>query len=243
MWIAYNANSSRSDTPNLSKMLCRWFFHRLLTDKHLFGHLFVLIALRHQSYNLTFALAQGRPLAVLFCPPPVFEAISSGDENCRMTAAVVWESSQISPEFTLRMLLTIRSGAVCFRTMPEQPSFIACTNSFLSSEAVSTITRVLRLDCCKACSAERPSRFGIRRSSSRTSGSKFLNAFQYFPAVAGFTDNFEIVFQREQLLQAIAHDWMVVSNDHPNVLLALFRQLLDSQYSWMAANVFSMHRS
>ncbi len=64
-----------------------------------------------------------------------------------MTAAVVCESSQISPAFTLRMLLTIRSGAVCFSTMPLQPSFIACTNSFLSSDAVSTITRVRLLVC------------------------------------------------------------------------------------------------
>ena len=32
-----------------------------------------------------------------------------------MTAAVVWESSQISPAWTLRMLLMSNSVAVCFR--------------------------------------------------------------------------------------------------------------------------------
>ena len=96
---------------------------------------------------------------------------SPGAANWRMTAAVVCESSQISPPYTLRMLLTIRSGAVCFKTMPEQPSFIAWTNSFLSSEAVKTMTLVFLLSCAIAWRVDKPSRLGIRRSSSSTSGS------------------------------------------------------------------------
>ena len=71
--------------------------------------------------------------------------VSSLATNCRMTAAVVCESNQISPACTLRMLLIRSSVAVCLRTIPDVPSFIAWTNSFLSSEAVSTITRVLFL--------------------------------------------------------------------------------------------------
>ena len=72
------------------------------------------------------------------------------------------------------MLLTISSGAVCFSTIPEQPNFIAWTNSFLSSDAVSTITSVLAPHRSAAvCSAVNPSMPGIRRSSSTTSASMF----------------------------------------------------------------------
>ena len=97
--------------------------HRLLADEHLLGHLPVLVALRDQADDLALALAERRPLAALCWAAPLIT--SAGEANWRITAAVVWESSQISPACTLRMLLTISSGAVCFRTMPEQPSFIA----------------------------------------------------------------------------------------------------------------------
>ncbi len=69
------------------------------------------------------------------------------------------------------MLLISSSVAVCFRTIPEVPSFIAWTNSFLSSEAVKTMTRVLFLAACNRCNVARPSRPGIFRSSNKMSGS------------------------------------------------------------------------
>ena len=47
------------------------------------------------------------------------------EANWRITAAVVFESSHISPEYTFRMLFTMRSAEVCLSTIPEQPSFIA----------------------------------------------------------------------------------------------------------------------
>ena len=103
--------------------------------------------------------------------------------NCRITAAVVWESSQISPACTLRMLLISSSVAVCFNTMPEVPSFIAWTNSFLSSEAVSTITRVLFRATCRRCNVARPSRPGHLQIEQKNIGLVLLQDLEHLPAV------------------------------------------------------------
>ena len=121
------------------------------------------------------------------------------------------------------MLLTIRSGAVCFSTIPLQPSFMACTNSFLSSEAVSTMTRVRLLVCCSACSADSPSRLGMRRSSSSTSGSSSWTLSKHLAAVAGFADDLEIVFQSKEFLEAVPDNGMVVGDENSNHALPWFR--------------------
>ena len=69
------------------------------------------------------------------------------------------------------MLLINSSVAVCLSTMPEVPYFIACTYSPSSSEAVSTMILVFSFWACTRCSRESPSTPGMRRSSSRMSGS------------------------------------------------------------------------
>ena len=122
------------------------------------------------------------------------------------------------------MLLTIRSAAVCFSTMPEQPSFIACTNSFLSSDAVSTITRVFVPRCCSVCSAANPSRFGIRRSSSTMSGSSWSNHLQRFASIGGLAHHVDVVFEAEQPAQPFPDNRMVVrdeDSDAPSRAVAL----------------------
>ena len=135
--------------------------HRLLADEHLLGHFLVLESLRHQGHDFPLALAERRPFAIARRRRASAAAgASSAATNWRITAAVVCESSQISPAWTLRMLLISSSVAVCFRTIPEVPSFIACTNSFLSSEAVRTMTRVLLLAVCSRCRVARPSKPG-----------------------------------------------------------------------------------
>src|ERR1022692_3750880 len=171
--MAYKASSRRSETPNLSKMLCRWFF-TVCSLINIFSaiSLFLKPCATKATISRSLWLSRERSRSrLLETGVPAAGASSAPVANCRMTAAVVCESSQISPALTLRMLLINRSVALCFKTMPEVPSFMACTNSFLSSEAVSTITRVLCLLVCSLCSVARPSRPGILRSSSRISGS------------------------------------------------------------------------
>src|ERR1039457_7145722 len=171
--MAYKASSRRSETPNLSKMLCRWFF-TVCSLINIFSaiSLFLKPCATKATISRSLWLSRERSRSrLLETGVPAAGASSAPVANCRMTTAVVCESNQLSPAFTLRMLLISRSVALCFKTMPEVPSFMACTNSFLSSEAVSTMTRVLCLLFCSLCSVARPSRPGILRSSSRISGS------------------------------------------------------------------------
>ena len=93
------------------------------------------------------------------------------------------------------MLLTIRSGAVCFSTMPLQPSFMACTNSFLSSDAVRMMTRVRLLICCSACRAREAVQVGHAQVEQEHVGIEFVDLLQHLASVAGLAHDLEVVFQ------------------------------------------------
>ena len=109
------------------------------------------------------------------------------------------------------MLFTISSGAVCFRTIPEQPSFIAWTNSFLSSEAVRTITLdfavdlLKRLQCCQAVHIRHP------EVEDQDIGIRFLDNLYDFPAIRCLADDFDVFFKSQQLSETVADDRMIVS--------------------------------
>jgi hypothetical protein len=86
-------------------------FDHLLADEHLLGHFPVCEALGHQSNDFplalaecgTFALSVGGGAGGIDC----IAGVSSWATNCRMTAAVVCESSQISPSWTLRIFVVV----------------------------------------------------------------------------------------------------------------------------------------
>src|ERR1039458_6173819 len=108
--MAYKASSRRSETPNLSKMLCRWFF-TVCSLINIFSaiSLFLKPCATKATISRSLWLSRERSRSrLLETGVPAAGASSAPVANCRMTAAVVCESSQISPAFTLRMLL-IRS--------------------------------------------------------------------------------------------------------------------------------------
>ena len=108
------------------------------------------------------------------------------------------------------MLLISSSVAVCFRTIPEVPSFMAWTNSFLSSDAVRTITRVLLSAACSRCSVAKPVQAGHLQIEQQDVRLVLLQHIQHLPAILGLRDYFEILFQGQQPAQTIAENRMVV---------------------------------
>ncbi len=153
-------------------MLCRWFFTvcslmNIFSAISLFLNPWATRPTISRSRWLSGERSRARPFMVAAgrgrSSPPV--------ANCCITAVVVSESSQISPACTLRMLLNKRSVGECFSTMPQVPSFMACTNSLLSSEPVRTMTLVAAvLDTWSFCRMVRPCVPGIFKSSNKMSG-------------------------------------------------------------------------
>ena len=95
----------------LVEHVVKMILHRLLGNEHLFGDFLIFVALRDQNDNFAFALAQLRPFTGLALAAAWASAGSSGEANCRITAAVVFESSQISPACTFWMLLAMSAAA------------------------------------------------------------------------------------------------------------------------------------
>jgi hypothetical protein len=86
-----------SETPSLSKMLCRWFF-TVCSLINIFSAISLFLYPCATSVTISRSRVlngdRSRPR------PPDELLLSSGLENWRITAAVVCESSQISPPYT-----------------------------------------------------------------------------------------------------------------------------------------------
>ena len=108
------------------------------------------------------------------------------------------------------MLLISSSVAVCFRTIPEVPSFIAWTNSFLSSEAVSTMTRVLLRGRLQPLQGRKPVQSGHLQIQQQDIGFKLLQHVQHLPPIRCLGDHFEIFLQGQQFAETVPEDWMIV---------------------------------
>src|ERR1035441_3028843 len=102
--IAYSASSNRSDTPSLSKMVCRWFFTVCsLRDSFEARSWFLKPCATRLTISCSRVLNReelrsrpGAEFAGLDAPPPE-------TKRC-ITVAVVRESIQSSPACTRRML-------------------------------------------------------------------------------------------------------------------------------------------
>ena len=174
---------------NIVKMI----LHGLFGDEHLLGNFLVLIALGDEDDDLALTLAQLRAIAGCFAASRCGGAVKSGGAaNCRMTAAVVLASSQISPSLTLWMLFAISDAGEFFRRMPAQPSFMASTNSSLLSDAVkrTTLTRAERI--AKLRSTPRP--FSTRQVQLHQHhvGVRGANQIQGFNPILRLTDNGDV---------------------------------------------------
>src|ERR1017187_10140661 len=63
LWIAYRASSKRSETPSLSKMLCRWFL-TVCSLMNIFSAISLFFKPCHQRHDFALALAERRTLAL-----------------------------------------------------------------------------------------------------------------------------------------------------------------------------------
>ena len=86
-------------------------------------------------------------------------------------------------------------------------------NSFLSSEAVRTMTLVLFLEACSRCSVAKPVQARHFQVQQKDVGLELLEDVQDLLAVLSLRHDFEILFQRQQLAEAIAEDGVIVRHD------------------------------
>src|SRR5271166_4191484 len=160
-WFTANsANSSRVETPSLSKMLLRW----CLTVSSL---ILKYSAISLFEYPATTAATISSSRGV----KPNFFCRASSVEDCTRFETLS-RPTQYSPDITVWIAFRSSCVAESFRTTPRAPNCSASTIWLFSAAAVSRITRTggELAPVLKSRSASRPGCLGMARSSRRMSG-------------------------------------------------------------------------
>ena len=114
-----------------------------------------------------------------------------------MTAAVVCESSQISPALTLRMLLTIKSGEVCFRHDSRAAQFHGLHELVLVFGCRQNDDFGAQIRVLQGLHNRKSVHVGHAQIEQQNVRILLLNQLENFPPIARLADDFKIVFQAQ----------------------------------------------
>src|ERR1700683_196803 len=167
-WFTANrANSSRVDTPSLSKMLLRW----CLTVSSLILK-YSAISLFEYPATTAATISSSRGVKPnFFCRASSLEDCTSVRKYCTRFETLS-RPTQYSPDITVWMAFNSNCVAESFNTTPRAPNCKASTIWLFSAAAVSRITRtgVATAPLLRSRNASSPGCLGIARSSKRISG-------------------------------------------------------------------------